>query len=266
MLPSTTALGLVAESDLLTVAGLPLHPLIVHAVVVLTPAAAVLFVAILLRPKWQAHYSTPVIAITWLAAVSAVAAVLAGDQLAEIKGVTEQHERSGRLLAITASALAVTATLWWWRQRTVTSQSTKDVIARSSAFVGILLSAIVLPLVVISGHSGAASVWGTVSSSEVSGPTAQDLFESGGNPDAQGTATAYTLEDVAANNSVDSCWSVVQGQVFDLTNWIAQHPGGPEAVISMCGTDSTEIFEVQHGLSGEPADILSQYWLGPLVS
>lgn len=36
----------------------------------------------------------------------------------------------------------------------------------------------------------------------------------------------FTMAQVQAHNSASSCYSVVNGSVYDLTNWIDRHPGG----------------------------------------
>jgi hypothetical protein len=67
---------------MITVLGLPAHPLIIHAVVVLVPLAALCAVAVVLRPAWRRRFGWPVLALTVAAALSAPAAVLTGEQLA----------------------------------------------------------------------------------------------------------------------------------------------------------------------------------------
>ncbi|MEV4388804.1 DUF2231 domain-containing protein, partial [Micromonospora sp. NPDC049580] len=50
-----------------TVNGLPLHPLVVHAVVVLLPLAALGVAALAVRPSWRGRYGGLVVLITALA-------------------------------------------------------------------------------------------------------------------------------------------------------------------------------------------------------
>src|SRR5687767_15917313 len=67
--------------DMLTIDGIPLHPLLVHAVVVLLPLAALSSVAIALVPSWRRKYAWPVLGVT-LAGVAAVpVAKQAGEEL-----------------------------------------------------------------------------------------------------------------------------------------------------------------------------------------
>jgi hypothetical protein len=74
----------------------------------------------------------------------------------------------------------------------------------------------------------------------------------------------YTMAQVKANNTAKSCWTVVDGFVYDLTKWISAHPGGSGAILFMCGTDGTNAFKAQHENQARPAVRLDSYKLGPL--
>ncbi|ROT42340.1 FAD-dependent oxidoreductase-like protein [Sodiomyces alkalinus F11] len=56
----------------------------------------------------------------------------------------------------------------------------------------------------------------------------------------------YTMEEVAKHNKKDDLWVVVKGVVLDLTNWLDEHPGGPQAIMNFMGRDATEEFEMLH--------------------
>ena len=73
-----------------------------------------------------------------------------------------------------------------------------------------------------------------------------------------------TMAEVEVNDSEESCWSVIDGQVYDLTEWISKHPGGASRIIQLCGTDGTSLFQGQHGGSSGPESTLEGYLLGPL--
>jgi len=77
--------------------------------------------------------------------------------------------------------------------------------------------------------------------------------------------TSYTLAQVAQHGDASSCWAAINGNVYDLTNWINQHPGGPERILSICGTDGSAAFNAQHGGQGRPAQELAQFYIGPLA-
>jgi cytochrome b involved in lipid metabolism len=72
------------------------------------------------------------------------------------------------------------------------------------------------------------------------------------------------LEEIKKHDSGTSCWTMISGNVFDLTNWIPKHPGGPAVIRAICGKDGTSAFEGQHAGQGRPASQLSNYLLGKL--
>jgi flavocytochrome c len=56
----------------------------------------------------------------------------------------------------------------------------------------------------------------------------------------------FTMEEVAKHNKKEDLWVVVKGVVMDLTNWLDEHPGGPQAIMNFMGRDATEEFEMLH--------------------
>lgn len=84
-------------------------------------------------------------------------------------------------------------------------------------------------------------------------------------PTPTATTSGYTMAQVAANNSAKSCWAVIEGSVYNLTDWINSHPGGTGAIISLCGTEATSSFKGKHGNQSRPAAQLSGYLLGVLA-
>lgn len=79
------------------------------------------------------------------------------------------------------------------------------------------------------------------------------------------TQSGFTMANVRANNSEASCWTVISGNVYNLTQWINSHPGGPSLIRALCGTDGTASFNNQHGGQNNPTKTLANYLLGPLV-
>lgn len=77
-------------------------------------------------------------------------------------------------------------------------------------------------------------------------------------------SSGYTLEDVAKHSSSSDCWSAVNNKVYDLTEWIRQHPGGTAQIISICGNDGSSAFNEQHAGAREPAGELSSFYIGNL--
>jgi cytochrome b involved in lipid metabolism len=79
------------------------------------------------------------------------------------------------------------------------------------------------------------------------------------------TQSDYTMANVKKNNSAQSCWSVINGNVYNLTQWINSHPGGSSAIRGICGVDGSSSFNGKHGRQSNPNETLSGYLLGPLA-
>src|SRR5688500_18224351 len=73
---------------LITIAGLPAHPLLVHAAVVLIPLAALGTLAIAIKASWRRPYGILAAIFAVLAGIFATAAKFAGDQLQAILAVS----------------------------------------------------------------------------------------------------------------------------------------------------------------------------------
>ncbi len=78
------------------------------------------------------------------------------------------------------------------------------------------------------------------------------------------TVKTYTLAEVQAANSKTKCWSVISGNVYDLTPFTPGHPGGQAAILGLCGKDGTAAFLAQHGGQARPESVLAKYFLGAL--
>ncbi|BAE55771.1 unnamed protein product [Aspergillus oryzae RIB40] len=60
--------------------------------------------------------------------------------------------------------------------------------------------------------------------------------------------------EVAKHNSADSCWVVLYGKVYDVTNFLENHPGGSAAILALAGKDATEEYDTIH-----PSGLLEEY-------
>jgi len=74
----------------------------------------------------------------------------------------------------------------------------------------------------------------------------------------------YTMDEVANHSDSEDCWSVVDGVVYDLTEWIGRHPGGSKSIESMCGQDGTAGFNSFHGDDESAANPLVNMQVGEL--
>ncbi|KAK6349018.1 hypothetical protein TWF730_009778 [Orbilia blumenaviensis] len=73
----------------------------------------------------------------------------------------------------------------------------------------------------------------------------------------------YTYADVAAHDTKESMYVVIDDKVYDVSKFVDEHPGGEEVMLDVAGQDGTEAFE-DVGHSDEAREILSKYLIGDL--
>ena len=79
------------------------------------------------------------------------------------------------------------------------------------------------------------------------------------------TSKTFTMAEVALHADATSCYSVVNGSVYDLTTWIPKHPGGERAIKNICGKDGTDGFNGKHGGKPQPESMLASFKIGTLA-
>lgn len=52
--------------------------------------------------------------------------------------------------------------------------------------------------------------------------------------------------ELARHNNRDSCWIAIHGQVWDVTGFLDQHPGGANLILRLAGKDGTDEYETFH--------------------
>lgn len=77
--------------------------------------------------------------------------------------------------------------------------------------------------------------------------------------------SGITMAQVATHSNSTSCWTVIRGNVYDLTTWISKHPGGKSAISKLCGRDGTNEFVDQHGGSAQQENTLATFKIGVLA-
>ncbi|RSM14912.1 hypothetical protein CEP52_001077 [Fusarium oligoseptatum] len=60
--------------------------------------------------------------------------------------------------------------------------------------------------------------------------------------------------EVAEHNSAKSCWVIVHGKAYDVTDFLPEHPGGSKIILRYAGKDATDEFDPVH-----PPDTLEKY-------
>ncbi|WP_017935425.1 DUF2231 domain-containing protein [Nocardioides sp. Iso805N] len=146
----------------MTVDGLPLHPLIVHATVVALPVLAVLSLAYL-RPRWRDGLRWPLAGMGVVSAVlmwftSASGDSLKHDRFSQISGVLAQriqhHEDLAGKLAVATYTLAAVAVIM-----TVLRGKLPMPVLWLGSVLLVVGAVGVGVLVVLTGHAGAEAAW-----------------------------------------------------------------------------------------------------------
>lgn len=80
----------------------------------------------------------------------------------------------------------------------------------------------------------------------------------------EGTSTtkSYTAAEVAKHSNGQSCWLILDNKVYDVTTFIAKHPGG-DAILKGCGKDATQMF-AKHPESAK--EMKEKFYIGELKS
>ncbi len=73
----------------------------------------------------------------------------------------------------------------------------------------------------------------------------------------------YSMDDVALHAKKSDCWMVIDGTVYDVTNYIDKHPGGT-GMAGYCGADATEVFDREREHDDKARALLPQYRIGTL--
>ncbi|KAJ6104915.1 hypothetical protein N7486_003604 [Penicillium sp. IBT 16267x] len=59
-------------------------------------------------------------------------------------------------------------------------------------------------------------------------------------------AKVFNAAEVAKHNTRESCWVVLYGKVYDVTDFLSSHPGGAKIILKLAGKDATEEYDPIH--------------------
>lgn len=143
-----------------TVLGLPTHPLVVHAVVVLLPLVAIGAIAIALSPRLSRRFGILVWPLAGVATLSAMAAEQTGEAMAARVGWPAVHAQLGEQVKYLGAALIVVTMVLWLLDRQ--TPGPRPLSVRILAAVVIVIAVMAIVWTVRSGDTGARAVWGSV--------------------------------------------------------------------------------------------------------
>ena len=155
--------------------GLPLHPLVVHGVVVLLPLAVLGTIAIAVRPRWRHRFGLLVLGVTAVGTLFIPIATSSGESFEERVGDPGEHAELGdQLIWFALPLLLLVAVLVYLDRRgsqvpaepVVTDEAGRQVVSTSSrmlttvAVLAVVASVAAGVQVYRVGDSGARAAWG----------------------------------------------------------------------------------------------------------
>ncbi|KAG6911859.1 hypothetical protein DXG01_000106 [Tephrocybe rancida] len=78
--------------------------------------------------------------------------------------------------------------------------------------------------------------------------------------------TSWSLAQVAEHKSADSCWVIIKNHVYDVTEFLNEHPGGSSIILKYAGRDATRAYEPIHPPDALDKNLPASKHLGPLDS
>lgn len=150
--------------------GLPVHPLVVHAVVVLLPLAVLGTIALALRPAWRVTYGPLLVVVAAAAVALCPVATSSGESLEERVGDPGQHAELGDQLVWFALPVLILAVVMAVLARRPAGRTPGPGWLPTAVAVVAVVAAVACGVQVFRvGDSGARAAWGGTTTSSPSG-------------------------------------------------------------------------------------------------
>lgn len=153
-----------------TINGLPIHPLVVHAVVVLLPLSILGVLALVIRPAWRSRYGVLVAGCTLVATLLIPVATSSGESLERHVGNPGEHAELGDQLLWFAIPLLVAAVALVLVERGYAGRLARPQVVSAAVSVLAVVAAVAAGVQVYRvGDSGARAAWGSQVSGQAHG-------------------------------------------------------------------------------------------------
>lgn len=247
---------------------LPVHPLINHAVAVLVPVSALGAILLVVFAKLRSNYSVLLLITVISASISAFIAENSGEALANRVGSPGEHAIQGERLFKIVLVFTLIYILWFAiHKKYIVIKGAQRVIntGLSASLVATAVASAALTFIV--GHSGAAATWEDRIAATVTQPLAPDSPPADGSGKSPSSGKVdLVASEISKHSIAKDCWSIVNGNVYNLTTYVQSHPGGAGVIKNICGRDGSGAFKNQHGSSSKPNNVLSAFLLGSVGS
>ncbi|XP_039311462.1 cytochrome b5 isoform X2 [Solenopsis invicta] len=74
----------------------------------------------------------------------------------------------------------------------------------------------------------------------------------------------FTRDEVAKHVETKDTWIIIHNNIYDVTKFLNEHPGGEEVLLEQNGRDATDAFE-DIGHSTDAREMMKKYKIGELV-
>lgn len=105
----------------------------------------------------------------------------------------------------------------------------------------------------------------------------QTQSETANNQDnSNSSVSAFSMSEISKHNNKNDCWLLIDGKVYDITDFFGSHPGGNGVMEATCGTDATVAYATKDPYAtsasrGEPhssraESMLDSYYIGDFLN
>ncbi|TFY62149.1 hypothetical protein EVJ58_g4051 [Rhodofomes roseus] len=72
----------------------------------------------------------------------------------------------------------------------------------------------------------------------------------------------WSLAEVALHNTASSCWVIIHNNVYDMTEFLPDHPGGSNIILKYAGRDATAVYDPIHPPDALEKNLPPEKYLG----
>ncbi len=127
--------------------------------------------------------------------------------------------------------------------------------------IAIIITAVIAGSVLIGGYlAGRDEATTQTTNSPVSTEQTTQQTESN-------QSQTYSLDEIKRHDNDEDCWIIIENKVYNVTNFLSEHPGGADRISPYCGEDATQAFNTKDGEgshSSTARNLREQYLIGSL--
>ncbi|KAF2475974.1 cytochrome b2 [Lindgomyces ingoldianus] len=76
---------------------------------------------------------------------------------------------------------------------------------------------------------------------------------------------SLTVDDLRSHNSPSDCWIAISSKIWDVTEFLNDHPGGPEVILQYAGLDATSAYNSIHAPGMLEETLSTDKFIGDLL-